>query len=159
MTDKDKDILKRVLQKTKPQPCDKVMSLYLLNTEKTVFQKTFDGCERPFVVFPVANSNLVLVVVDTLCTVTDYTMTTVPRDVLYNESSLSCYKSRYGTLSRKPLGKCISGHEKEDTIELCGHGERLSHDRWLMILGVLLALLTVLGHFQGTSPPGQWTIY
>ena len=138
----------RLLKKTKLQPCDKVLPLYLLNTEKTVFQKTFDSCERPFVVIPVANSNLVLVVIDALCPFTDYKMSLVARDLPFNES-LSCYKTRYGTLSRsrKPVAKCINAHEDEDTIELCGHGERVSHDRRLLLMGVLLALLTVLGQF------------
>lgn len=123
------------------------MSLYLLNTEKDVFKGLFDGCERPFVAIPVANSNLVLVVIDTMCTLTDFKMNTIPREMDYN-NSLACHKSVWGSLSRKSLSKCISAHEKEETIELCGRGERLSHDKGLLLLGILLALLTVLGHFR-----------
>ena len=148
MSNKTKDTTKeREIQKTKPQPCDKVVSLYVLNTEKTVFQKNMNGCERPFVVMPVVNTNLVLVVMDTTCISYQYARTTLPREVEYNESSVSCYKTRYGTLSRKALGKCISAHEREEEIELCGHGIRLRHDQW-GLLGILLALLTCLGHFQ-----------
>lgn len=141
-----RDHKERVIQKTKPQPCDKAVSLYVLNTEKTVFQKTFDGCERPFVAIPVVNSNLVLVVMDTLCTLAHYSRTTLPLDVMYNET-LACFKSRYGTLSRRSFSKCISAHEKEEAIELCGDGHRIQHEQ-SALLGLLLALLTVLGHFQ-----------
>lgn len=135
-----------MLNKTKPQPCDKAMNLYILNTEKTVFQKPFDGCERSFVAIPVANSNLVLVVIDTMCTLAQYSMTTQPVEVMYNESTLACYKSKYGTLSRKSLAKCINSHEREETIELCGDGQRLRHDRWLV--GVLVVLTAALGHIR-----------
>lgn len=141
------DPKERVIRKTKPQPCDKVVNLYVLNTAKSVFEKPMRQCEHPYVAIPVANSNLLLVVVDTMCTTGIYARTNLPRDVEYNQSTLACFKSRYGTLKRRPLGKCISAHEGEKQIELCGHGHRLQHDQTVW-LGVLLALLTVLGHFQ-----------
>lgn len=112
-----------------------------------MFQRPFSGCERPFVAIPVVNSNLVLVVVDTMCTLSYYPHTNLPRDVEYNQSTLACFKSRYGTLRRRPAAKCISQHEMEKEIELCGHGHRLRVDK-TVLLGLLLALLTVLGHFQ-----------
>lgn len=140
-----------LIRKTKPQPCDKNVSLYTLNTEKGAMwtQRPFDGCERPYVAIPVANSNLVLIVMDTICGITEYTRTTEPREVLYgNNASLACYKSQWGMLSRKSSTKCISSHEREETIELCGRGQRLKQDSGVVLLGLVLALLTVLGHFQ-----------
>lgn len=124
------------------------MSLYVLNTEKTVFQKTFDACERPFVAVPVSNSNLLLVVIDTMCGITDYARNTQPREVVYNESTMACFKTRYGTLNRRSVKDCISWHEREAEIELCGRGSRTIVGDVRGLLGVLLALLTVLGHFQ-----------
>lgn len=137
----------RVLGKTKPQPCDKVVQLYVLNTEKTVFQKPAVECERPFVAIPVVNSNLLLVVIDTMCTYEPGMRLIRPEEVIYNESTVACYKSRYGTLNRRSFSKCISAHEKEETIELCGDGHRIQAQH-TVFLGVLLALLSFLGHLQ-----------
>lgn len=138
--------VRRAVGKTKPQPCDKISSLYLLNTEKAVFERGFEGCERPFVATRVANSNLILVVIDTMCTFTEYTMSTMAWEVPYNMSTLSCYKSRYGMLSRKSLSKCISSHEREDQIELCGQGSRLGGQCVVVVL--LLVLVKIFGHLE-----------
>lgn len=142
-----------LIRKTKPQPCDKNVSLYQLNNEKGAMwmQRPFYDCERPFVAIPVANSNLVLIVIDTVCTSDVYLRNTHPKEVVYNNVTLACYKSQWGMLSRKSSTKCISMHEREDTIELCGRGRRQEAGLVVIVLGLWLALLTtttVLGHFR-----------
>lgn len=151
---KEQDFDRRVLiNKTRPQTCDQVMTLYQLNTEKTVFQKTFDACDRPFVVIPVANSNLILLVVDALCGThgNPAYMTTAPEEWDYNQS-IACYKTSQMLPRRRPT-HCISTHEREHTIELCGRGARTSNSCSTLGLCCLLILI-VFGYRHGGGGGG-----
>ncbi|XP_055687320.1 voltage-dependent calcium channel subunit alpha-2/delta-3 isoform X1 [Lutzomyia longipalpis] len=126
---KEPEFDRRVLiNKTRPQPCDQIITLYQLNMdkEKTVFKKPASGCERPFVVTPISYSNLILLVVDTLCPISDpeIKLTILPMDFHYN-ASLACHKIRFNDLPRKRPTSCINTHDKESTIELCGRSPRI----------------------------------
>lgn len=137
-TTKRPEFDRRVLiNKTRPQPCDQIITLYQLNMEKekTVFKKPASGCERPFVVTPISYSNLILLVVDTLCPISDpeIILTNLPMEFNYN-SSLACHKIRFNDLPRKRPSSCINTHDKESTIELCGQSTRISVSLSLLFL-------------------------
>ncbi|XP_055704194.1 voltage-dependent calcium channel subunit alpha-2/delta-3 isoform X3 [Phlebotomus papatasi] len=139
-TTKRPEFDRRVLiNKTRPQPCDQIITLYQLNMEKekTVFKKPASGCERPFVVTPISYSNLILLVVDTLCPISDpeIILTNLPMEFNYN-SSLACHKIRFNDLPRKRPSSCINTHDKESTIELCGQSTRISVSLSLLFLVV-----------------------
>lgn len=85
-----------------------------------------EGCERPFIVMPIPNSNMVLLVADTLCPYDDapFVFATQPVEKTYN-GTLQCYKSRNG-LYRRQLRDCFNHHINETGIDICGKGSRLT---------------------------------
>ncbi|XP_059614107.1 voltage-dependent calcium channel subunit alpha-2/delta-3 isoform X2 [Phlebotomus argentipes] len=142
---KEPEFDRRVLiNKTRPETCDQVITLYQLNMEKekTVFKKPASGCERPFVVTPISYSNLILLVVDTLCPISDpeIILSTMAMNFDYN-GSLACHKIRFNDLQRKRPVSCINTHDKESTIELCGEASRFG-----VSLGLLSLILVSILH-------------
>lgn len=109
---KEREFDKRILiNKTRPEPCDQIMMLYQINRDKNVFKTPSNGCERPFIVWPIQKSNLIFLVFDTLCPFTDPHMqlNTLPFEKVYN-SSLACYKSLFELTRRRPTS-CINQHQ------------------------------------------------
>lgn len=86
------------------------MTLYQLNTKRNVFEPS-SGCERPFAAWPIQKSNLLFLVLDTMCPIEDPHMqlNTFPAEILYN-SSLACYKSLFELTRRRPPS-CINQHQ------------------------------------------------
>ncbi|XP_033611024.1 voltage-dependent calcium channel subunit alpha-2/delta-3 isoform X2 [Cryptotermes secundus] len=127
------------INRTRPEPCDMEMDLYKLQYDNNrVFgKKAEEGCARPFVVQKINFSNMVLVVVDTLCPfLEEKKLSIAPTEVKYNHS-LACFKVHTGDLPRKRPKSCIREHPKEKEIELCGHGTQVEDS----ILPVLLCWL------------------
>lgn len=72
-----------------------------------------NGCEKPFVISLIQHSNLVLLVIDTMCPRdTQHYVLTDPREIKYNES-LACEKvaSPLPLKRRKPVN-CTNSHEE-----------------------------------------------
>ncbi|KDR23041.1 voltage-dependent calcium channel subunit alpha-2/delta-3 isoform X3 [Zootermopsis nevadensis] len=114
------------INRTRPEPCDKEVDLYQLQSHSDqVFSKRADeGCVRPFVVQKISFSNMILVVVDTLCTFPEEKKLSItPDEVRYN-SSLACFKVHSDLPQKRPTS-CIKQHPKEQEIELCGHSSRV----------------------------------
>lgn len=109
---------KRVLiNKTRPEPCDHELRLYQLNSEdSTIFNIPADACERPFTVLPIKQSNMILLVLEAICPISEQSipMTTQPFDITYN-SSLMCHKY-FSDMPRKRPISCINKHHNVSTI-------------------------------------------
>lgn len=103
------------LHRTRLKSCDMQRELYTLYNERdnVVYNMTAHACERPFVVLPIPNSNLILLVIDQLCP-RDVTLvlTVNPKRIQYplavNET-FSCYKHAREFTRVRPQS-CISRH-------------------------------------------------
>ena len=85
---------KLLINRTRPQPCDQQVDLFLLtNSSEKGIHSPMAGCQRPFVAHSIPHSNLLLLVVDALCPQEENVqeLSLLPQEVLYN-STLSCYK-------------------------------------------------------------------
>lgn len=116
VNEKKNEWLKYVLlHRTRLKSCDMQRELYTLYNEKdnVVYNMTAHACERPFVVLPIPNSNLILLVIDQLCPRDVALVLTVnPNPVNYplaaNES-FPCYKHAREFNRVRPQS-CISRH-------------------------------------------------
>lgn len=105
------------------------MRLYLLQNVSTAkydvdfnsVDDTTKDCERPYVVQPVNSSNMILLVVSTICSkMYEDPMTVIPTEVIYDADSLACHKVAHSLPRRRPPS-CIRNHTKEREIQdLCG---------------------------------------
>ncbi|KAH8398224.1 hypothetical protein KR222_006390, partial [Zaprionus bogoriensis] len=134
------------LHRTHLKSCDMQRELYTLYNEKdnVVYNMTAHACERPFVVLPIPNSNLILLVIDQLCP-RDITMilTVNPKRIIYpyapNET-LACYKHAREFNRVRPQS-CISRHANESSIKLCGKGNAINSSITLILLSHVLSHL------------------
>ncbi|CAH0395037.1 unnamed protein product [Bemisia tabaci] len=136
-----------MINRTRPQPCDRQVWLYELLQEKLRKPRQTPASEcRPFIAVNVPRSNLVMVVVNNLCRL-EYTapIDVIPTEVLYDDGNetMLCHKVRHNTLSRRRPDICINRHPEEINIELCGRGLHIS-PQWITILISLLATLRLV---------------
>lgn len=103
------------LHRTRLKSCDMQRELYTLYNERdnVVYNMTAHACERPFVVLPIPNSNLILLVIDQLCPRdVSLVLTVNPKRINYplavNET-FSCYKHAREFTRVRPQS-CISRH-------------------------------------------------
>ncbi|XP_044013725.1 voltage-dependent calcium channel subunit alpha-2/delta-4 isoform X2 [Aphidius gifuensis] len=134
-----------LINRTKPQPCDKEVYLYLLKNGSTKYDIDFNsskGCERPYVVQPVDFSNMLLVVVDVNCPNTDRPpIDTEPVEIYYN-STLACQKAFNG-LKRKRPQYCVRTHKNESEIkDRCGDASSIGPNTILLTLTFIIFLKT-----------------
>ncbi|KAM8713318.1 hypothetical protein ACLKA7_013609 [Drosophila subpalustris] len=134
------------LHRTRLKSCDMQRELYTLYNEKdnVVYNMTAHACERPFVVLPIPNSNLILLVIDQLCPRDVALVLTVnPKAVNYplaiNET-FSCYKHAREFNRVRPQS-CISRHANESHIKLCGKGCTIYANLTLLLLSHVLSRL------------------
>ncbi|XP_030247122.1 voltage-dependent calcium channel subunit alpha-2/delta-3 isoform X8 [Drosophila navojoa] len=134
------------LRRTRLKSCDMQRELYTLYNEKdnVVYNMTAHACERPFVVLPIPNSNLILLVIDQLCPRDVALVLTVnPAPINYplapNET-FSCYKHAREFNRVRPQS-CISRHANESAIKLCGKGCTLYANLTLLLLSHALSRL------------------
>lgn len=130
---KEPEFNKVLINRTRPEPCDHVITLYELNNdlEPSMYKKDAHQCERygdyrdilksllklhlsnfrPYVVLPVPSSNMILLVLDTLCPLPSSvpTLTTWPVQHDYN-ASLACHKVHNVELPRRRPLTCINKH-------------------------------------------------
>ncbi|XP_052894831.1 voltage-dependent calcium channel subunit alpha-2/delta-3 [Anopheles moucheti] len=136
---KEPEFNKVLINRTRPEPCDHVITLYELNmdVDPSVYTKEAHQCERPYVVLPIPSSNLLLLVLDTLCPLPTHVpqLSTWPVEHDYN-ASLACHKARSDPLPRRRPLTCINKHANESVIELCGDGSIPRYN-----VALLLALL------------------
>ncbi|KXJ79946.1 hypothetical protein RP20_CCG027437 [Aedes albopictus] len=138
---KEPEFNKVLINRTRPEPCDHVITLYEINNDvdPTVYRKDAHQCERPYVVLPIPSSNLILLVLDTLCPLPSHVpvLTTWPVEHDYN-ATLACHKAHSAELPRRRPLTCINKHANESIIELCGRGSSLVKSSWILVGCVLL---------------------
>ncbi|XP_050094593.1 voltage-dependent calcium channel subunit alpha-2/delta-3 isoform X2 [Anopheles aquasalis] len=144
---KEPEFTKVLINRTRPEPCDHVITLYELNmdVDPLIYTKEAHQCERPYVVLPIPSSNLLLLVLDTLCPLPTHVpqLSTWPVEHDYN-ASLACHKQRNDPLPRRRPLTCINKHANESVIELCGRGSVPGNS--IVLLFVSLALLVASGN-------------
>lgn len=120
----ERDFEKLVLiNRTRPTPCDREMLLYQLdyNNLNDKLNKPVADCERPFYVQLVNYTNMLMIVIDSVCPREEGpAMSVDPTEVRYNES-LPCLKHMH-PLYRKQPNSCIRNHTEESNIDMCGRG-------------------------------------
>ncbi|XP_055630869.1 voltage-dependent calcium channel subunit alpha-2/delta-3 isoform X5 [Toxorhynchites rutilus septentrionalis] len=141
---KEPEFNRVLINRTRPEPCDHVITLYELNNDvdPAVYRRNAHQCERPYVVLPIPSSNLILLVLDQLCPLPSRVpqLTTWPIEHDYNDS-LACHKARSPDLPRRRPLTCINKHVNESAIELCGRGTLTSFNTALLfVTTVLLAM-------------------
>nr|XP_024215469.1 voltage-dependent calcium channel subunit alpha-2/delta-3 isoform X2 [Halyomorpha halys] len=135
----DRPLSKIIINRTRPQPCDMKVNLYLLDVKrmKKVIEKenNENGCERPYVVKDIPNSNLIMVVVDHFCEskYENKIIRILPTEVKYDEGHC-CKIGR--NLSRRNVAECANRSEKENDIKLCGHSVNLSPSYLLQVFAL-----------------------
>lgn len=147
---KGQEFNKRVLiNRTRPEKCDKIFTLYQLmhykeNEKSSMNQPMTTNCDRPFIVVPIPMTNMILLVVNTMCNPTDPVyFNNKPVEKHYNASSLQCYKIRNQFLYRRQLKYCFNKHHNESGIELCGNANRFHLSFHILSLTVIV----VIKHF------------
>ncbi|KAG4073749.1 hypothetical protein HA402_000973 [Bradysia odoriphaga] len=134
-----------IINRTRLQPCDKVISLYTLGPVEG--NEPANDCERPFVVVPIPRSNLILVMFEVkMCPVAATTATTgpisiVPREHPYDNESLACYRANNEKLIRRRPLSCIRFHVNESSIDQCGRGYSISMSITLIALLIIVQAL------------------
>lgn len=144
---KEQEFDKRVLiNRTRPERCDKIITLYQLHRPKEKEQSAFNmpmssSCDRPFIVLPILSSNMILIVASTLCSVENpIPYNTPPVEKHYNASSLQCYKLRNFPTHRRHLKHCFNKHLNESQIELCGKASRFYISFYILSLATLVMI-------------------
>ncbi|KAK0164848.1 hypothetical protein PV328_003419 [Microctonus aethiopoides] len=131
----------------KLRTCEKKTDLYILQPERlnTSGQSNplkgkltnchVTGCERPFSVQKILHTNLILLVVDTLCPCGSKQLSIEPAEVV-NEPDV-CTTRRERLYRRRPP-KCINYHPEEMEIKYCGVGHR-----FYLSYGLIVALFSI----------------
>ncbi|XP_031336712.1 voltage-dependent calcium channel subunit alpha-2/delta-3 isoform X2 [Photinus pyralis] len=128
--------------------CDRKVDLYILQPDRlnTSGQSNplkgkltnchVTGCERPFSVQKIPHSNLILLVVDTLCPCGSKQLSIAPQEIVY-DAGMGCSNKAKDGLYRKRPHKCINYHPEESEIDVCGVGSRISVSFSLISIGLL----------------------
>ncbi|XP_034240269.1 voltage-dependent calcium channel subunit alpha-2/delta-4 [Thrips palmi] len=124
---------------SRQRPCDKRVDLYVLQPDRLNASGTANplkgkltnchatGCERPFSVQKIPHSNLILLVVDTLCPCGNKKLAIQPQEVVYEGASSTCKgRNPRDNLARRRPPKCISYHPEEVEIHACGSATKQS---------------------------------
>ncbi|KAJ9576005.1 hypothetical protein L9F63_007105, partial [Diploptera punctata] len=123
--------------RTIPRPCDKRVDLYILQPDRLNTSGQFNplkgkltnchitGCERPFSVQKIPRSNLILLVVDTLCPCGSKQLSITPQEVSYESTTgvavtSQCRTKPQEVMYRRRPPKCMNYHPEE--INGCANG-------------------------------------
>ncbi|XP_066590099.1 voltage-dependent calcium channel subunit alpha-2/delta-3 isoform X2 [Prorops nasuta] len=137
---------KVIINRTRPEACDKEVYLYLLkNVSSEVYNMTGEGnehCSRSYIVQPVSFSNMLLIVVNTFCgRTTEPPLSVIPEEVVYENNSLVCQKA-FNTFKRKRPQSCIRSHVNESAIkDLCGLAFVISPNLPLLLFSLFVCIL------------------
>ncbi|XP_011505045.1 PREDICTED: voltage-dependent calcium channel subunit alpha-2/delta-4 [Ceratosolen solmsi marchali] len=135
----------------KLRTCEKKTDLYILQADRLnssgqgnplkgkLTNCNVSGCERPFSVQKISYTNLILLVVDTLCPCGDKKLGIRPYEALTDAGA--CMARRERLYRRKPT-KCINYHPEELEIKVCDGVGRIVGLR----MGLLLICLFLI-HF------------
>ncbi|KAG5680433.1 hypothetical protein PVAND_009941 [Polypedilum vanderplanki] len=143
---KEQEFDRRVLiNRTRPERCDKVFTLYQMlrpkEKEKSPFDLPMSQCNRPYIAIPIPNSNMLLYVGDAMCFRHEENIPLLnqPVEKDYNET-LHCMKSRKAPQYRRQLKHCFSNNSNEAQIEICGKANKFHLSLYTLILAVFVAI-------------------
>ncbi|XP_072393031.1 voltage-dependent calcium channel subunit alpha-2/delta-3 isoform X1 [Diabrotica undecimpunctata] len=149
----DKEFVQKfALQMTKPEPCDTQMALYSLihysdrDIAGSAYNRTMVECSRPYIVQKISGSNMILLVVNNVCSGEPKTTidTPDPIEVDYN-MSLACYRAMYNDFPRRHYMSCINRNANESEIKICGKASYISPTKIVpMLLFTILSYILVL---------------
>ncbi|KAK6624715.1 hypothetical protein RUM44_011574 [Polyplax serrata] len=144
-----------------PRPCDKRVFLYNLQPDRLNTSGIFNplkgkltnchssGCERPFSVQKIPHSNLILLVVDTLCPCGSKQLSITPQEVVWDGSS--CRRKPQESMYRRRPPKCINYHPEEIEIHLCGKAYEMSASAILLSTCLAVIMTRLAGDFRWTT--------
>ncbi|XP_012150257.1 voltage-dependent calcium channel subunit straightjacket isoform X2 [Megachile rotundata] len=143
---------KVLINRTRPEACDKEVYLYLRNTSFNSYDIELDvndKCTRPYIVHPVEFSNMLLLVVNAYCKDTvSPPLSVIPEEVIYENNSLVCQKA-LTSLKRKRPQSCIRSHPRESEIkDLCGLASNVVPNIYLLVLLTTCTLVRRIINFQ-----------
>lgn len=128
--------------------CDQKRTLYIMNQDiaETAITNSSIQCSRPFYAQRVPQTNLLLVVVNSLYSTCWARLTTEPEEITpasYMNSSedAACYKKQLNDLPRRRLEKCFTEHPLEDEIVACGRGTRLQLAQFIIFILIIIKSL------------------
>lgn len=115
-----------IIKKTKPEPCDYEMWMYSLvhYTERNISNSGYnkvmtDDCTRPFIVQKVLSSNMILLVVNSVCWEKTNTIAKMPDPVQIDYNmSLACYRVLFNSFTRRHYMSCINRHANVSVVLL-----------------------------------------
>lgn len=128
--------------KTKAEPCVKVIDLYEVKTSPNslkgkLSQCHSSGCDKQFIAQSVTRTNLILLAVYSTCPCETTTVTLEPKKEQQDVES-KCYKMKNAKYRSRPR-TCINNHAEEIEIKQCGKGSMLSASIYSMC-GILLII-------------------
>ncbi|XP_053983489.1 voltage-dependent calcium channel subunit alpha-2/delta-3 isoform X3 [Hylaeus volcanicus] len=135
----------------KLRTCEKKTDLYILQPERlnTSGQSNplkgkltnchVTGCERPFSVQKIHHTNLILLVVDTLCPCGSKQLSIEPIEALTEPGACTARRER---LYRRRPPKCINYHPEEMEIKLCGGASRPWNFSFSLFVAITSSVLT-----------------
>nr|XP_023021653.1 voltage-dependent calcium channel subunit alpha-2/delta-3-like [Leptinotarsa decemlineata] len=138
------------------RPCDRKVDLYILQPDKlnTSGQSNplkgkltnchNSGCERPFSVQKIPHSNLILLVVDTVCPCGSKQLSIAPQEVGYESKNGGCLHKPKDSLYRRRPPKCINYHPEETEIHICGRAASMPPNIGTLLLGITSCLVASL---------------
>lgn len=140
------------------RPCDLRTDLYILQPDRLnvtgqsnplkgkLTNCHSSGCERPFSVQKIPHSNLILLVVDTLCPCGSKQLDIEPQEV--PGGSGACGSRRFGRekLARKRPTTCISYHPEEIEIQQCGKATSVFIHTSIIISLITFSFVTIISN-------------
>nr|XP_012134761.1 PREDICTED: voltage-dependent calcium channel subunit alpha-2/delta-3 isoform X3 [Megachile rotundata] len=132
---------------TKLRTCEKKTDLYILQPERlnTSGQSNplkgkltnchITGCERPFSVQKIRHTNLILLVVDTLCPCGSKQLSIEPIEALTEPGACTARRER---LYRRRPPKCINYHPEEMEIKFCGDASRPTYFVFTLFIAIFI---------------------
>ncbi|KZC05430.1 Voltage-dependent calcium channel subunit alpha-2/delta-4 [Dufourea novaeangliae] len=137
----------------KLRTCEKKTDLYILQPERlnTSGQSNplkgkltnchVTGCERPFSVQKIRHTNLILLVVDTLCPCGSKQLSIEPIEAITEPGACTARRER---LYRRRPPKCINYHPEEMEIKLCGGASRPCNSSFVLFNAIISVVLASL---------------
>nr|XP_031849146.1 voltage-dependent calcium channel subunit alpha-2/delta-3 isoform X2 [Nomia melanderi] len=135
----------------KLRTCEKKTDLYILQPERLNTSGLSDplkgkltnchvtGCERPFSVQKIRHTNLILLVVDTLCPCGSKQLSIEPIEALAKTGACTARRER---LYRRRPPKCINYHPEELEIKVCGSASRSWNSPFVIFTAITTVVLT-----------------
>lgn len=138
------------------RPCDLRTDLYILQPDRLnvtgqsnplkgkLTNCHSSGCERPFSVQKIPHSNLILLVVDTLCPCGSKQLDIEPQEVPGGSGACGIRRLAREKLARKRPATCINYHPEETEIQQCGKATSVLIPSSILVSLITFTFVTIL---------------